>query len=175
MSFRLPEDKKIVLGLADSFIPTKGYADFLRLRDMLPEDYLIVMVGVSARQKKELPEGIMGIKHTRNVEHLVDIYNQAHLFLNLTYDDNFPTTNLEALACGTSVLTYKTGGSPESLTDATGYVTAQGDLEKVRDIIINHQKTETTVSACVAHSRQFDRDTVYQQYLALYRKILQGK
>ena len=177
----LPNDKtteqaneqiKVVLGLAANFNPSKGYDDFIRLRTMLPDDYVIVMVGVSAKQKRELPDGIIGIEHTRNVEQLVDIYNQAHLFLNLTYNDNFPTTNLEAMACGTSVLTYRTGGSPHAITETTGYVVEQGDLERVRDIVLAHQKTEATINACVARSRLFDRDTIYTQYQALYRKML---
>ena len=173
ISFHLPQGKKVVLGLAAKFIPSKGYDDFIRLRKILPEDYLIVMVGVSTKQIRELPNGIMGIENTSNVEQLVDIYNQAHLFLNLTYDDNFPTTNLESLACGTSVLTYRTGGSPESITDATGYVVEQGDIEHVRDIVLAHTKNETTIKACVAHAQQFDRDTIYGQYLELYRQMLE--
>ena len=176
ISFHLPKDKKIVLGLAASFtLPIKGYADFIRLRSILPNDYLIIMVGVSAKQKRELPDGIIGFEHTRNVEQLVDIYNQAHLFLNLTYDDTFPTTNLESLACGTSLLTYRTGGSPQAITEATGYIVEQGDLERVRDIIMSHEKTPATIDACIDRSRLYDRNTTYLQYVELYRNMLEDK
>ena len=168
-----PRGKRYLLGLAASFTnPVKGYGDFLRLRTMLPSDYLITLVGVSAKQKRSLPDGIIGIEHTQNVEQLVDIYNQADHFLNLTSDDNFPTTNIEAMACGTPVLTYRTGGSPDALTPETGYVVRQGDLERVRDIVLAHHKTEATVRACTERARQFDRETIYHQYLELYRKML---
>ena len=165
-------DKKVILGLASTFNDRKGFSDFISLSRILPEEYQIVMVGIKPYQLNKLPKNIIGITHTENVEQLVDIYNQAYLFLNLTYEDNFPTTNLEAQACGTSVLTYRTGGSVESVTQDTGYIVEQGDLENVRKIVLQHSKTEDTIKACVINAKEYDRKLTFQKYVNLYKKKL---
>ena len=78
----------------------------------MPKDkFQIVLVGLSSKQKKGLKKGIIGIEKTENIEELIDIYSSADIFVNPTLEDNFPTTNLEALACGTPVITFKTGGA----------------------------------------------------------------
>ena len=105
----------IVLGVAAIWEPRKGFDDFLKLRKELPDYYIIVLVGVNAEQKKMLPEGMIGVEHTESLDELVKLYSSADVFVNTTYEDNFPTTNLEALACGTPVITYRTGGSVEGL------------------------------------------------------------
>ena len=55
------------------------------------------------------------LPHSQSVQELTKIYTMADLFINTTYEDTYPTVNLEAQACGTAVLTYKTGGSVESV------------------------------------------------------------
>ena len=52
--------------------------------------------------------------------------------------DNYPTTNLEAIACGTPVITYNTGGSPES-AKYYGMTVGKGNLEEVADIVNKEQ------------------------------------
>lgn len=58
---------------------------------------------------------IIAIPRTSNTKELAEIYTAADFFVNPTYEDNYPTVNLEAIACGTKVITYNTGGSPETL------------------------------------------------------------
>lgn len=74
-----------------------------------------MLVGLTEKQKANLPGGIIGITRTNSVEELAEIYTAADVFVNLTLEDTFPTTNLEALACGTPVITFNTGGSPECI------------------------------------------------------------
>ena len=130
--------KKIVLGVANGWEERKGYKDFLKLAKMLDEDYVIVLVGVSKKQLKQLPENIIGIQHTNSIQELAEIYTAADVFVNLTYEDNFPTVNLEAQACGTPCITYATGGSVESVPEEN--IVGQGDLReliKTIKIILN--------------------------------------
>ncbi len=100
----------MVLGMAAPWVPRKGYNDMIRISE--EKDFQVVMVGVSAEQKESLPKNIIAVPRTGNQQELVEYYNMADVFVNPTYSDNFPTTNLEALACGTPVVTYRTGGSP---------------------------------------------------------------
>ena len=67
------------------------------------------------------------------MQELAEIYTAADVFLNLTYEDNYPTVNLESQACGTPCITYRTGGSVESVP--TENVVEQGDLESIKKLI----------------------------------------
>lgn len=107
------EDKKIILGVASPFSNRKGFNDFISLSKIIDDNYVIVLVGLTKKQISNLPINIIGIKRTSDINELVDIYNSSNIFVNLTYEDNYPTVNLEAIACGTPVLTYDTGGSTE--------------------------------------------------------------
>lgn len=111
------QDKKIILGVASIWDKRKGLDDFIRLSDMLDNTYKIVLVGLSQKQMKIIPDKILGITRTNSTKELAEIYTAADVFINPTYEDNYPTVNLEAQACGTPVITYDTGGSPESVPD----------------------------------------------------------
>lgn len=107
--------KIIILGVSNVWNERKGYYDFIKLSKMLDNNYAIVMVGLSEKQLSEIPQKIIGFSRTNTQQELAEIYTAADVFFNPTYEDNYPTVNLEAQACGTPVLTYRTGGSPESV------------------------------------------------------------
>jgi glycosyltransferase involved in cell wall biosynthesis len=168
--------KRVVLGVASPWSRRKGLQDFYKLHTLLPRDkYQIVLVGLSQQQISELPEGIIALQLTHSVEELAQWYSLADVFLNATYEDNYPTTNLEAISCGTPVITYRTGGSPESVTPYTGRVVEQGDLEGVVKAVeeLCAEDREEMRKRCreyaVAH---FDRRSCFNKYLDLYEKIL---
>lgn len=121
------EDCYIVLGVAIGWEETKGYPDILELRKLLDDRFVIVLVGLTQKQIKRLPEGILGIERTNNQRELVAIYSTADVLVNPTHQDNYPTVNLEAKACGTPVVTYNVGGSPESVDPEN--VIEEGNLE----------------------------------------------
>lgn len=109
-------NKKILLGVAAVWNKRKGLEDFVKLNQVIDrEKYQIILVGLSKKQIESLPSEIIGITRTDSTEELAELYSMAYIFINPTYEDNFPTTNLEAQACGTPVITYKTGGSIESV------------------------------------------------------------
>lgn len=107
-------DKTVILGVAAVWDRRKGLEDFIELSKRLDESYKIILVGLTKDQMSDLPSNIIGIERTNSVQDLVKLYSAADVFVNPTKEDNYPTTNLEAIACGTPVVTYNTGGSPES-------------------------------------------------------------
>ncbi len=109
------KDKFIVLGVANVWEDRKGLFDFYKLAEMLDDKYAIVLVGLSEKQIKDLPKNIKGIQRTNSPQELAAIYTAADVFVNPTYEDNYPTVNLESQACGTPVITYDTGGCRETL------------------------------------------------------------
>jgi len=136
-------------------------------------DSKIVLIGLSDKQIEQLPKGIQGIKRTENVEALVDWYNKASVFVNPTYVDNFPTTNLEALACGTPVVTYNTGGSPEAIDHQTGIVVDKGDVKALSEAVLTMVKNEATVKACRERAEKyFNKEDRYKEYLSIYNQLI---
>ena len=132
------EDKKIILGVASAWNERKGLSDFISLSTMLDDTYQIVLVGLSQKQLNELPKTIFGMERTDSKKELAALYSTADVFVNLTYEDTYPTVNLEAQACGTPCLTYATGGSVESVPSEN--VVTQGDLvamvERIKEICL---------------------------------------
>ncbi len=127
----------IILGVASDWDEKKGLEDFIKLSCLLSNEYQIVLVGLTDKQLNQIPRNIIGIKRTNSADELAEIYSSSDLFLNLTYQDTYPTVNLEAQACGTPCITYRTGGSPESVPAQN--VVSQGDLVGVLDLITQHK------------------------------------
>lgn len=168
-----------ILGVSSVWTESKGLYDFYYLRELLDENkYKIVLVGLSKEQIKALPKGIEGITRTNSVEELVEYYSSADVFVNPTHGDTFPTTNLEALACGTPVVTYRTGGSPEAVSPDTGMIVEQGNigaLKKAIEAIQNNGKSQYT-SACRARAEMFfGKEVCYQQYVDLETTLIKQK
>lgn len=129
------EEKNIVLGVANVWNERKGLYDFYKLADILPQKYVIVLVGVNGKQIKKLPKNIIGIQRTHSPQELAKIYTAADVFVNLTYEDNYPTVNLEAQACGKKVITYDTGGCRETLYTENSEIIKTGEIQEVARII----------------------------------------
>ncbi len=164
------EEKKIILGVASVWGERKGFEDFLKLAEMLEEGFKIVLVGVNEKEKKRLPASVQGISRTNNVRELAEIYSTADVFANPTYEDNFPTTNLEALACGTPVVTYRTGGSPECLDETCGRIVEKGNLVALKEEILSLSEKSAEVSVdCAARGRLFGKQEKYRDYFGVYQ------
>ena len=175
-SLRGVSDKHLILGVAAQWEARKGLEEFYKLRDRLDIDtYDIALIGLSDEQIAALPAGITGIRRTQNVGELAAYYTRASVFVNPTYSDNYPTTNLEAMACGTPVITYRTGGSPEALTPDTGVVVEQGDIEALTEAItmVCDKGKEHYHEACRRRAEEhFDRQICFDKYLDLYNELL---
>lgn len=128
------ENKKIILGVSGVWNERKGFYDFIKLSEMLGDNYKVVLVGLSDKQLKEIPTNIIGIKHTNGQKELAEIYTAADVFVSLSYEENYPTVHLEAQACGTPVITYDAGGSAEAGGE-NAKVVGVGDLEEVYKLL----------------------------------------
>lgn len=164
-----PNQEKMILGVASVWTEQKGFSDFVKLRKVLDEKkYVICMVGLNRKQLAKLPHGIIGISRTESIEELAEYYSAADVFVNLTYEDTFPTTNIEALACGTPILTYETGGSPEIINENCGDVVSKGDIEEMKRCIMKWCEQEKPVEACVARGHEYILSDKYAEYINLY-------
>ncbi len=158
------QNKKIILGVASTWTENKGLNDFIKLSKIIDEDYQIVLIGLSDKQLKEIPKNIIGIKRTDNAIQLAEIYSTADVFFNPTYEENFPTTNLESLACKTPVITYNTGGSPEMLNQHNGYITNYDEFSKNYKEIISREYI-------VEPQSEYEASLMIERYIKLYESI----
>lgn len=159
------QDKKIILGVASVWTERKGINTFIELSKILNYHYKIVMIGVSKRQKRILPQNILAITRTNNVRELAEIYTVADIFINPTLEDTFPTTNLEALACGTPIITFDTGGSSESININCGKVIQKGNLNEMLIQIKNMCSINLKKEDCLEKAKLYDKNYKYKLYL----------
>ncbi|HON17718.1 MAG TPA: glycosyltransferase [Salinivirgaceae bacterium] len=166
---------KYILGVSNIWNKRKGLDDFIKLRNLLPNNVGIILIGLKKNQIKDLPEGIWGIERTENIQKLALFYSQAEVFVNPTYMDNFPNVNVEALACGTPVITYQTGGSPEAIDEKTGIVVPKGDinsLAKAVETVLSRGK-EFYKDACRQRAETcFNPNIQINKYIEIYEKLL---
>ena len=166
------EDKKIILGVASVWEVRKGLDVFIELSKRLDDRYRIVLVGTNDEVDKKLPEGIISIHRTSNQKELAELYTAADVFFIPTREDNFPTVNMESLACGTPVLTFNTGGSPEMVDEATGVVLMNEDIASVEQAVISMcESGKYSKEACTERAKQYDSGLKYNEYLSLFENI----
>ena len=161
--------KIILLSVATVWNDLKGLSDFERLADLLGENYKIILVGgMTNSQEKKLPESILHIQKTQDVNEMVELYNAADIYLNLTYCDTYPTVNLEAAACGTPVITYAVGGSAESAEMFGGISVRRGDIEAVAHAVRENERLKVVIP----NDYDLDKKRAIKEYIGLYRGVL---
>ena len=169
------ENKRIILGVSFGWGYSKGLDVFIELAKRLDSSiFQIVLVGVDANTEAQLPKNILSIHQTSNQAELAKIYSLADLFLNPTREDTFPTVNIESLACGTPVLTVKTGGSPEIVDISCGSVVEVDDVEAMEmEIIRICNDTPYSKEACIERARKFDMNDRFEEYVELYKEEIE--
>ena len=165
----------VILGVATLWHEEKGVRDFIELaRKLRPDEQLVLVGRMSEAQRAAFPANVKLVERTENVGKLAALYASATAFVNPTWQDNYPTVNLEAIACGTPVVTYRTGGSVEAVTEGTGFVVEQGDVDgllaRVRELAA--QDRQAVAARCRAYALQhFSKQERYQDYIRLYENL----
>ena len=164
--------KKVILGVAFDWEYRKGIDVFVELSKRLdPSLYKIVLVGTDNDVDKQLPESIISIHRTQNQAELAELYTAADVFVQSTREENYPTVNMEALACGTPVVTFKTGGSPEILDETCGSVVDCDDVDSMeKEIVRICAEIPYSKEACLKKAEGFDMYKKFEEYVELYEK-----
>ncbi|MGN1432188.1 MAG: glycosyltransferase [Ruminococcus sp.] len=172
--YNIHSDKHIILGVAFDWSERKGLDVFVQLAKRLnPDKFQIVLVGTNNKTDKVLPQNIISVHRTQNQQELAGIYSEADLFVNPTREDNYPTVNMEAIACGTPVLTFNTGGSPEIIDEACGSIAEVDDIDTLENEIIRICEMKPYSSEmCLTKAKTFDKNVKYAELIDL---ILSGK
>lgn len=165
--------KYTLLGVSSGWGYRKGLDVFIELAKRLDsEKYQIVLVGTNDDIDAQLPSNIISIHRTNDQIELAEIYSAADLFVNPTREDTYPTVNMESIACGTPVVTFKTGGSPEILDQLTGSVVECNDIDAMEKEI--KRVTDGNVfkrDDCIRRAEAFDRNKCFDRYVELFNSI----
>jgi len=164
------EGRKVVLCVALVFDERKGFNYVLDLASKLDKNWVILVVGLDKDQLKILPANIIGYEKVENALELAELYNVADVFCNPTIGDNYPTVNLEAMACGTPVAAFDTGGIKEQVADGCGFVVPMGDSKELLHAVLESVLLSRENCSDIA-KRSFDRTSIYENYFDLYNEI----
>lgn len=165
--------KKVILGVAFGWGYRKGLDVFVELAQRLGEEYRIILVGVSKETREKLPKSILSVEFTNSREELAEIYSAADVFVNPTREENFPTTQLEALACGVPVITFRTGGATEGIDASCGIAVEKNDIEELVKILEGNLWEKLDKAACRRRAEQFEAEMAYQKYVELMQNFVE--
>ena len=166
---------RIVLGVASRWGEAKGLGQFLSLAEMLPADVRIVLLGDLPRMR--LPENVINIPATGSLRKLVEVYNTADVFVQLSREESFGKVVAEALACGVPVVTNSGTANPELVDPTCGVVAGNTTEEIYRAVSTVLDSGKALYSPyCRAFAQEhFSKDTCLKQYRTFYSKLLSGK
>ncbi|OYP46501.1 glycosyltransferase [Prevotella sp. P4-119] len=170
-SVQKSSDKFKILGLSIDWSYKKGLDVFVKLAELLDDSFEITLVGTNDVLDKQLPANIRSIHRTQNQEELAQLYNESDVFVNPTREENFPTVNIEAIACGLPVITFNTGGSPEIIDETCGIVVPKDDLDALMKAIQKIRKEPLSRDACRKRALRYDRNKKFMEYIELYKRI----
>lgn len=163
----------LLLAVAAPFDARKGFQDALAVAKTLKDKARVILVGLSKTQVKGLPENVTGVLRTDGPEALVTLYSAADCLINPTYEDTYPTVNMEALACGTPVAAYGAGGSAEQMDGHVGLSVPVGEAARLAEAaVLLGEKKQALTGACRAYAEaNFDRRLAIEAYLREYRRL----
>lgn len=170
----------MILAVASEWSDAKGFSDYIKLSEVLPDDYIIVLVGLTESQIASLPQRIVGLPRTQNVTELVQLYSMAHIVMSLSYSETFGLSIVEGMACGTPAIVYDNTAQRYLIDEQSGLTVETGDIAGVAEAVkVLGAKIEANAEGISADCRKragdyYDKNKNYQSYISLYNKLLGG-
>lgn len=165
------QNKKIILGSATTWSARKGLHLFGEISELIGDDYMVVAVGVTKEQAKSLPGKLLALPRTNNIEQLAEIYTAADVFVNISKEETMGLTTVEAMACGTPVVTSNYTAVPEVVTESTGVVvenlTAENVIKAIKFV------ANRTYDLTIEEAKKYEKKQQYLKYIDLYNKVLE--
>lgn len=169
------ENKYILLGVATTWSNNKGLADYKKLCYYLPDTFKIVLLGLTNQQIDSLPDKILGLKRTSSSAELVQWYSLASVVLSLSYGESMGLTPIEGMACGTPAIVYDNTAQPELISNDTGVVVETGNVDDVRQAVIEICKKPKAYYCDNCRKRAtsfFEKEKQYFEYINIYKNVL---
>jgi len=181
--YDIPLEKKIILFVAANLKDErKGVKYFFEsLKNIKDGNYLVLTIGKKINLREEIKTGVnvrqLGYVYDKKM--MSDVYSIADIFCISSLDDNFPTTVLEAMACGVPVVGFRVGGIPEQVTEDCGILVNSKDtksLGKALEKLLNddglRKKFSENCKKRVLQNYTIEKFT--DNYIKVYNNALRG-
>lgn len=172
------EDKIVLMSAAANWTAQKGWNDYIELSKILPDDCIIMLLGVTDEQSKNLPSNIIPVARVEGKDKLAEYYSMADILLNLSYQETFGMTTAEAMSCGTPGISYNRTACPELITSETGIVVEAGDMDAIIAAIKTIQSNGKDFYREACRQRvldNFDFKKVNRKFFDIYQDIIKSK
>ena len=170
--------KFVIMASGTVWLDYKGLPDYGKLRQKLPKDVAIILVGLSDADMERVPAGVIGIKRTKTQEELAEYYSMADCVMSLSRMESFGLTPVEGFACGTPAIVYNSTSLPELITPETGFVAKLGDIDDVVDKVMKLKaigKPHYTEACRKIALERYSREVCFGKYLELYNELIISK
>lgn len=164
-------NKKIVLAVSTSWSDKrKGLEDILQLASCSDDKFVVIIVGLTEKEKKSIPEGIVAITRTDSTKELAELYSMADFFFNASVEETFGLPTVEAMACGPPVIVYNMTALPEVVSKQNGFVVEKHDINTVKKIVLEewNYNRENISDSVVPYSKEI----MMKKYLSTYSRIV---
>lgn len=167
------KEKKVVLAVANVWTEQKGIKDIVSLAKRLKNNYQLVVVGLTEQQMKTVPDNVIKIRRTNNIDELVQIYSAADVFINPSYEETMGLVTVEALACGTPAIVYNKTAVPEVIDEYSGVVIEGGNISKMIEAIYSLKNYDK--ESIMQRAKCYEKKKQQRYYYSLYEKIINRK
>lgn len=190
-------DKKILDGVRKKYnlinpfilyvgaiIPRKNLLTLLysfdQIKNRIPHD--LVFVGGKRWKSKEIFEYIEYTNHDGRIKllghlpdsELVEIYNAADVFVFPSLYEGLGIPVVEAMACGTPVITSNTSSLPEVVGDAGVLIDphdVDGLAKAIYEVLMNEDLRKEMIRKGLDRAKLFNRDRCVKETLQIFKNI----
>ena len=176
--YSIPQGARVFMGMANKWLDPENAGLVEKAAAKIGENGVLLIVGCSEDDKVKISKlnlkNVIPIGYVSGREALAKIYGMADVFVNATHADTLPTVNMEAICCGTPVVTYNSCGSPELILSGCGSVVARGDQDAIIGAMLGI--TDRIDEGSLAAAREaFDKNKCYEKYIELYKALIKRK
>ena len=169
----MASDGKMILGVANMWDARKRLDAMITLAEDMKDEATVVAVGLSEKQKANLPEGMIGITRTENVNELARLYGAADVFVSTSVEESFSLVVAEAMACGTPIVCVDGGGCKELIEDGVGLVVPRDDRQALKEAVqaVLIRREDFAASCRKRCVENYSRDRMVDGYIEVYKTI----
>ncbi len=167
--YNIPNNKKIVLGVANIWEERKGFGIFIELAKAIGDNYIIVLVGVNKHQVNKMLPNMIGIEKTDSKEELAEIYSCANVFMNPSEEESFSLVTVEALACGTPVIALDNSAVKEMINGENGIVLHNPEIRDYVQAISECESRNISEDIICRSVQRYNIDNMTNAILEVYK------
>jgi len=164
-------------------VPKKGYEDLLHAFQLVlqQQSEAKLVIGGDGPEKKKLVALVDALGLSQQIEFVGWVEDvkaflaQGSVFVLPSRDEPFGIVLLEVMACGVPIVTTKTGGACEILTDETAYFAELADplslSQAMLSGLVDTKSWDRAIAALALFNQRYRKQSVIPRTIEYYRKL----